>query len=140
MSNLRHCGIVVKDLDKMNKFYKLLGFEEVINTKENGEFIDNLIGKKNISINIVKLKSTSNNCIVELLQYKIKNSRSKIKLYEQGLSHIAITVNDIDKIISILKLNGAEFISAPLLSPDNKVKVCFCKDIEGNFLELVEEL
>jgi extradiol dioxygenase family protein len=35
---------------------------------------------------------------------------------------------------------GISFIAAPKVSPDGKAKVAFCFDLEGNCLELVEEI
>lgn len=141
MSNLRHCGIVVSDLKKMVRFYKLLGFSEVSNDDICGNFIDELIKINKINVKIIKLKSSNNDSIIELLKYKnLRNSKSKSELYEQGISHLAITVDNIDKTFEILKLHGAEFLTSPLLSPYGNVKVCFCKDIEGNWLEIVEEI
>lgn len=141
MSSLRHVGIVTSDLAKMTKFYKLLGFKEVVNFEVYGKFIDNLIALNKVNIKIVKLASTDNNCLIELLKYKkSKTSKAKIELYEQGISHIAITVSDIDKTFEELKLGGAEFLTAPLVSEDGKVKVCFCRDIEGNWLEICQDL
>jgi len=141
MSNLRHVGIVCNNLEKMTKFYKLLGFTEVINIEVYGKFIDELIALNNVNIDIVKFKSKNNDCLIELLKYKkLKNSKQKNEVYEQGISHISITVEDIDRTFEILKLNGAEFLTSPLLSEDGKVKVCFCKDIEGNWIEVCQDL
>ena len=33
---------------------------------------------------------------------------------------------------------GTEYISVPILSPDKKARVCFCKDPDGTLIELVE--
>ena len=70
----------------------------------------------------------------------MKNPIKSPKLYEQGISHIAISVSDIEKVFEVLTLAGAKFLSQPLLSENKKVKVCFCKDVEDNFLEIIEEL
>jgi catechol 2,3-dioxygenase-like lactoylglutathione lyase family enzyme len=141
MSSIRHCGIVCQNLDKMTKFYKLLGFEEFIKSEVHGKFVNELIGLHNSKIKIVKLKLNNSDFIIEFLQYnKIRNSRVNTELYEQGTFHIALTIDDIDKMFEILKLNGAEFLTAPLMSEFDNVKLCFCKDPEGNFIELVEVL
>jgi len=141
--SIRHTGIVVSDLFKMTEFYKLLGFEEYIESNIKGELIDNLIGLDNADIEIVKLKSIKDDSIIELLKYKnIDNSnlrKEKKELWDLGLSHLAITVSDIGDICKTLKLHGAKFNSSPLLTDDN-VKVCFCRDIENNWIEIVEDL
>ena len=136
---IRHIGVVVSNLERMIKFYKLLGFKEYNKTEVYGKIIDKMINKNNLNINIVKLKSGDS--MIELLKYKdVKNSVEKKELFEQGIFHIAITVDDIEETFELLTLNGAKFLSVPLLSEDKKVKVCFCQDVEDNFLEIVEEL
>lgn len=139
--SLRHVGIVVKDLDSMVEFYKLLGFTKIINDENlNGSLIDNLIGMSGVDLRIVKLKSKDDHSIIELLQYEdIRPTLKKKNLYDLGLSHLAIEVDNIDEIYEKLKSIGINFNSPPLLTKDN-VRVCFCRDIEGNWVELVENL
>jgi len=138
--SIRHCGIVVNNLSKMTEFYKLLGFEEYVKFNINGELIDNLIGLHNSDIDIVKLKSKYDGFIIELLKYNnIDNLSKNTELFQQGTFHLAITVDDIDKIYETLKSVGVKFTSPPLFTDDN-VKVCFCKDWEGNWIELVQEI
>jgi len=139
--SLRHCGIVCEDLSKMIEFYKLLGFEKYIDNEIKGSFISELLGVFNANVKIVKLKSIKDGSIIELLKYKYKNnSRDKQELFEQGLSHIALTVDNLDEVFETLTLKGVKFISPPLFSEKDKVKVCFCKDVEQNFIELVEDI
>jgi catechol 2,3-dioxygenase-like lactoylglutathione lyase family enzyme len=139
--SLRHCGIVCEDLSKMIEFYKLLGFEKYIDNEIKGSFISELLGVFNANVKIVKLKSIKDGSIIELIKYKYKNNlRDKQELYEQGLSHIAITVNNLDEIFETLTLQSINFITPPLLSKKDNVKVCFCRDAEGNWIELVEDL
>jgi len=137
----RHAGIVCDNLGKMVEFYKLLGCEEIINSKIEGKLIDDLIDLENANIQIVKLKPLLDNTVIELLKYKNINLPSKNrKLYEQGLSHVAITVSNVDSVYKKLKAKGIKFNTPPILSAKDNVKVCFCRDVEGNWIELVEEL
>jgi catechol 2,3-dioxygenase-like lactoylglutathione lyase family enzyme len=141
--SIRHVGIVVNNLSKMVEFYKLLGFEEYLETNIKGELIDELIGLHNTDIEIVKLKSIKDDFIIELLKYNnINNSNSLInkrELCDIGIFHLAFTVDNIDDIYNKLKSISIKFNSPPLLTSDN-VKVCFCRDWEGNFVELVQDL
>ncbi len=49
-------------------------------------------------------------------------------------------MNNLDLIFKKLKKAGIYFNSIPKISVDGNLKVVFCKDFEGNFLELIEEL
>lgn len=139
--SVRHIGIVVNNLSKMVEFYKQLGFEEFIETNIKGKLIDELIGLHDSNIDIVKLKSIKDNSIIELLRYNNINNSDKYNnfLFQQGTFHLAFTVDDIDEIYETLKSVGIKFNSPPLFTDDN-VKVCFCKDWENNWIELVEDL
>ena len=44
----RHTGLIVNDLDKMLDFYLGLGFELRRRDIEEGSFVNNLVGEKNI--------------------------------------------------------------------------------------------
>lgn len=139
---LRHIGIVVKDLQDSLKFYQeLLGLPVVKDMLETGPFIEEILGFKSAQVRTVKLQ-TSGNGIVELLDYRIPESPAspEKKLHQNGLTHFALTVVHIDSLHKKLTDAGVEFISPPRLSPDAKAKVAFCRDPEGNFIELVEEI
>jgi len=71
--SLRHVGIVVRDLDKMIEFYRLLGFEIFDSGDIEGELIDDLIQINNTNIKIVKMKSLQDDSIIELLKYNATN-------------------------------------------------------------------
>ena len=78
---------------------------------------------------------------IELIEYQqpeaIKRSKSINSL---GFNHLALNIKEIDNLYLELKNLGLEFITKPEYSPNGKVKVAFCRDFEGNLLELVEEV
>lgn len=142
MKGLRHVGIVVKDLEKALHFYHvLLGLKVVKQKQESGDYIDIACGIKNISVTIVKL-AAEDNSLIELLCFiaPMSENNSVRKLNKLGFSHISFTVANIDKEYGRLAKAGVNFISSPHVSPDGCAKIAFCQDIEGNFIELVEEL
>jgi len=144
MKAVRHTGIVVKNLNKMLYFYRdLLGLTIVKDIDESGEFIDDILGLKKISVRTIKIKAKDEN-LVELLYFKsspkkLENKKAK-KITNPGYTHISFTVENIDKIYNKLRDNKIKFISSPKISKDGNVKVVFCQDPEGNFIELVEEI
>lgn len=136
----RHIGIVVKNLDKQLYFYNdLLGLEIYYHETEKGKFLETILNKKNVEADIYKL-GRNNNIIVELLHFSDYHKSESKKLFDTGLTHFAITVDSVDKIYKKLIENKVKFISFPELSVNGKYKVCFCRDFEGNLLELVEEI
>jgi catechol 2,3-dioxygenase-like lactoylglutathione lyase family enzyme len=143
MSNTtRHVGIVVKDLAKTTDFWvDLIGFELHIDAREISPYIDELLGIFNPELRTVKLID-ENGFIIELLKfanYPAKDSWGG-NLAATGLTHIALTVSDLESLTSKLKENDYKFISEIKNSPNGAVKVVFVKGPEGLMLELVEQL
>ena len=136
----RHVGIVTKDIKQQLKFYKdLLQLEIYYNQTEGGKYLEDLLGIKDTSANIYKL-GKNNQIFIELLSFNESNNSSSKNLNDFGITHFAITVENLDKLYNHMKNNDVFFITKPIITENNKNKVCFCKDYEGNYIELVENL
>ena len=80
--------------------------------------------------------------IIELLKfenYQVGNSWSG-DLKTTGLTHIALTVDNLDELVEILRKLDYQTLSEIKTSPNKKVKVVFVRGPEGIMLELVQEL
>lgn len=138
----RHVGIVVNDIEKQIAFYKDgFGFEIVSDEIESGDFLDTVLGKKGLEPRIVKL-GVDGYIIVELLDFKDNsNSEHHNEIFEKGFTHFALTVDDVDYYSLYLPREfGISIISKPKVNPSKTAKVCFIKDPEDNYIELVEVL
>lgn len=143
MENIRHFGLVVSNIEKALEFYQdLLGLCVQGKTDENGEFISKVLSFQNIKVKTVKLSADDNSTRLELLEFENPkiNQNKKISLFEPGFTHIALTVKNLDKMYLRLKNARIEFNSPPTISPNGTLKVVFCKDFDGNYLELIEEI
>ena len=142
ISNLRHTGIVVNNLDKCLNFYLSLGFDEVSREIETGSYIDNLVGLNNVKLECAKL-ALNENITLELLKYHshpYENNDLPRMSNRVGCSHIALTVSNILECFNLISQNGGGSINQIQTSPNGKVKVVYCYDPEGNIIEVVEEL
>jgi catechol 2,3-dioxygenase-like lactoylglutathione lyase family enzyme len=140
--NTRHTGFVVLDLERFIKFYEGFGLKLVSRMIEEGDYIDKLVGLNNVKLEWAKL-SLPDGSLIELLQYHTHIDRShrdgEAQLsYRLGCSHIALTVRNIDEAIEYISLSGGSIKNKYQSSPDGKVKVAYCYDMEGNILEIVE--
>ena len=138
----RHVGIVVKDLAKTTDFWvNLIGFKLHIDAKEISPYIDELLGITNPELRTVKLID-ENGFIIELLAFANYSAKDNWEgsLATTGLTHIALTVNNLESLTTKLKKNNYKFISEIKKSPNGAVKVVFVKGPEGLMLELVEPL
>jgi catechol 2,3-dioxygenase-like lactoylglutathione lyase family enzyme len=140
---IRHVGIVCEDLNLMENFYENFGFKKFSENTESGQYIDhltNIVGTK------IMWKKYNNKFgdLLELLKYEVSfnidKSISSQPVYRRGVSHIAFTVPDIKNTSELVKRLGGCLVNEPILSQDGKVKVCYANDVEGNLIELVEEL
>ena len=97
--NLRHIGIVVKNLDKnINFFKKYFGFKVLNSQLEDGEIISKILKIKNLKVHTVKMIGKDGNKI-ELLKFiKPKELIKKKKIYEAGITHFAISVKNVENI------------------------------------------
>ena len=138
----RHSGIVTNDIERSISFYtEMLGFKVEKDNLETGNFIDLICGLKNTTVRTVKM-SLGGEIVLELLDFQSHPSESDYghNITNRGYTHIALTVNNLDQVYNLLNLNGLEFNCPPTESPDGKAKVTFCRDPEGNLIELVEEI
>tara|TARA_R110000782_G_scaffold243346_1_gene329880 strand:- start:73 stop:504 length:432 start_codon:yes stop_codon:yes gene_type:complete len=142
MFSLRHVGITVQDMKKSLELYRdYFKFQVVWDEIEEGKFIDGLSGIDDIVVRTVKLKDL-NGGMVELLEYEshpqsLENLRPIVNI---GVSHFAMTVQDLDKTYEDLLKLGLSFNEKPAISPDGGAKVCFGRDFDGTLIELVEVL
>jgi catechol 2,3-dioxygenase-like lactoylglutathione lyase family enzyme len=144
MINLRHVGITVTSMDKSLALYRdLFDLKVIWDEIEQGEFVDSLSGIKNIKVRTVKLQDKIGG-VIELLEYHShpeKNGKNlNNKITEIGCSHFAVTVNNLTEIYKKLTSVGLNFNDKPKISPNGKAKVCFCRDLDGTLIELVEEI
>ena len=144
MTQIRHIGVTVSNLEKSLNFYtEMLGFEIQKKAHESGECLENFTSLKDVNVTTVKMVDKTKN-ILELLCFeshpeKPHNNKAR-RLSEIGCSHFALTVENLDALYEKLVDCGIEFNYPVQISPDGKVKVAFCRDPDGTFIELVEVL
>ena len=139
MIGVRHVGLIVKDIDKSLELYRdILGFKPMIDQIEQGQFYEYLTGNKSIVARTCKCYSKNGTCI-ELIEYQSDSLvQRKKELVCEGFNHIALDIDDIESIYDNLLKVGITFINKPKFNDKKTAKVAFCKDFEGNYLELVQ--
>ncbi|QWD28810.1 VOC family protein [Polynucleobacter paneuropaeus] len=142
ISQIRHTGLVVADLEAALSFWRdLLGFKIDKQMDESGPHIDAMMGMKNVEVTTVKMSAPQGG-VIELLHFK-SHPDDKVwqgKPYSTGFTHIALAVKDLDDCYQKLAEAGCSFPARPQYSPDGAVKVIYCKGLDGVLLELVEIL
>ncbi len=147
ISSMRHAGIVVRDIDESLRFYTgMLELELYRRHRESpGTFIDRLVGIENVDLEWAKVIIPCGG-LIELLQYhshpdpETRQGAQNYPSNKLGCSHVCLTVDDLATLYDRLCANGYTCNSAPLASPDGKVKILYCHDPDGVILELIEDL
>ena len=140
IKNIRHIGIVVDDIDISLDFYqRLLGFSVIKKEHEDMEFINKILNIENVEITTIKMISKDGQ-MIELLSFHPNEANKNKSICNIGITHIAFTVENVDREFLNLKNEGVIFLSNPKISKDKHVKVVFCRSPEGAFIELVEIL
>ncbi|MFN3267668.1 MAG: methylmalonyl-CoA epimerase [Zestosphaera sp.] len=130
---LDHIGIAVKNLEEAVRFYKdVLGLEL--------EGIEE-VPEENVRVAMFKVGDTH----IELLQGTTQDSAiSKfIEKKGEGIHHIAVRVDDVDKSVETLKSRGAVLVyeKSKLVSRGSrKINFVHPKSTGGVLLELVERV
>ena len=142
LQSFRHTGIVVRNLDQAVAFYEALGFKTWKRELEQGQFLETVVGLKNVRIETAKLNAPCG-ALLELLEYHSHPVQIKISPQpsnQLGCSHIALTVGSIDETLECVQNQGGSLVNPPSTAPNGKVRVAYCHDPEGNLMEFVEEL
>jgi catechol 2,3-dioxygenase-like lactoylglutathione lyase family enzyme len=141
--SIAHIGFSVKNLKASIHFYcNILGFREVNRMELGGEYLDRILAGKNIELEAVFLQAKDGCSTIELLNFKnpVNRDSDDVPFFQTGLNHFSIFVEDIDSIYKQLLSENYELNSPPLASPDGQMKICFVREPNGIFIELIQNL
>ena len=142
ITTIRHTGLVVTNMERALHFWcDVLGFSLVKQMDEYGPHMDAILGLKDVRVTTAKIATPDNNQI-ELLYFHSHPDKLcwEGKVNSTGFTHIALTVDDLDKTCEKLLKEGVVFYAPPQFSPDGYAKVTYAQGPEGVLLELVEVL
>lgn len=144
MVNLKHIGIYVNDIEKMASFYKTsFGLKTICERQEDtGELYEKLFNA-DAKVLITKMITeygveTGQGEMLELIKvtYGPNSKWTERHVQDIGLSHISFGVDDISKTVANI-CNCGGCIITDIININQK-KCCFCKDIEGNVIEIIQ--
>jgi catechol 2,3-dioxygenase-like lactoylglutathione lyase family enzyme len=135
---IRHIGFRVKNIARALKLYRdVLGFEVMTRNTVPKKFINNWLSSYS-DLEYVKLKLPGEKTLLELTCLSAYAFPYNFFYNFSTLGHVALTVRDIDRLHT--KLVKLDFFchQSPSLDPEGRNKVMFCRDDDGNLIELVE--
>ena len=144
-----HINIVVSDLERSIRLYTdILNFRMVRRARLEGEWIDKIVGLKNVSADVAYIVASEGEPRIELLQY-LRPVGGESPLHSLpntiGLRHIALRVTGINAIARRLSEAGVKLFGDPVAVPADAVRhdagqktLLYFTDPDGVIVELAQ--
>lgn len=145
ITGLVHVNVNCSDFDRSLEFYRLLGFEKLVDVPAtNTAEVAAAVGMPPYTVKgaLLTLRNAKTPLTIDLLEWRDPRDAEPPypHLYHLGLARIALASDDLDADMARLAAHGVEFLSEPATvrmegRPATRF-VCF-KDPDGSILELV---
>lgn len=150
MVQIRHSGLYVKNLEKISAFYKHVFHMYPIceNVIQEDALIRDIFQGNSAKIKLTKLiteqgRECGHGDMLELIQVMHQKNMEREetvivgkRLFDPGVIHLAFGVEHIYQTIDLLvKSDG--IMETEVHDMGNGRHCCFCRDPEGNFLEII---
>lgn len=136
---LMHAGITVSDFGAAVKWYHdmfgcLLVSEQTLDNSVL-EPMANLYGSHGLSTHLGFLR-TPDGGVFEIFEFTPKQEKLKCEWNRPGFTHACIAVRNVPKLRAELEAKGVEFVTP--INATAGTHWCFCKDLDGNFIEIMD--
>jgi catechol 2,3-dioxygenase-like lactoylglutathione lyase family enzyme len=142
-----HVNIVVQDMERMVAFYRdLLGLRVTKQATIRGPWIEAVTGLSDVAADVIYLAPETGPGI-ELIRYRTPEGTRPPALEAPntaGIRHIAFRVGDVQELADAVRAAGGRLLSDVQHVAVDQVdygqqrkRMCYCLDPEGNLLELM---
>ncbi len=142
INKIDHIGIVVNDLSAAKEFFFDFGFELLGEGPVEGEWVDRVIGLKDVKAEIVMVQAPNGQLNLELTKFHTPRDTKSIQHLPAnalGIRHIAFVVDNIESVVAKLKRKGIETVGE-IQNYENTYKLCYVRGPEGIIVEFAEEI
>jgi len=139
-----HFSFTVSKLeDTLHFFCDLLGLKATPIMEIEVEDVAKIIGIPGLSLRS-SLVQVPGSLYIELIEYvKPKGKAVDMSTSNPGIAHIALAVDNIDRMYEDLSKKGVKFVSRPIQAPplvgDGMWAVCYLRGPDGITVELIEK-
>jgi len=126
LAGIAHAGIRVHELEASRKFYELIGFDFVVGP----------VGPEPVAI----MNHPSGACINLVLNADAESQTNVLMdmpVKHPGYTHIALFVDDVERMAALLEGAGYPITEGPISFPDGTLAI-FVRDPDGNVVEFDE--
>ena len=143
VTGFNHSGIVVRDIDRMVSFYRdALGLSVVREAESIAPPEGNHTGIPGSERMLVFVGKPEGDHLLELVYYRTPRSPDgHLARNQLGASHVCFNVEGLAELHRRLTAEGIEFVTPPIyndLPNGDRTGICYFRDPEGNWIELVE--
>lgn len=146
IERIDHVNLVVNDMATMIEFYRdVLGLRLTKRAVISGPWIDDVTGLPRVEAEVAFLEAPTGPSI-ELIRYLAPTGERPDGLdapNAHGFRHMAFRVRDIEQFVASMSAAGIKFMSPIQRVPaaqvdyaDQRKSLVYCRDPEGNLLEL----
>lgn len=138
-----HTGITVTNLERSLAFWRdVLGFELSHRAHQTGDLASEIAGVPGAEISLAVLKTPTGHKI-ELLEYLAPPERKHIepRPCDVGSVHIALTVDDLDAVVSAIAASGWKAAGEPQTlrsGPNAGKRVVYVRGPDGTTIEFMQ--
>ena len=139
---IHHCAIATHDIERLARFYcDALGFVKVSDGHWDvgNKLLDAIVGLDDTASRYAMLRAGP--CFLEFFQYSSPTpgpGDPARRACDPGLTHLCLSVSDIDAEYERLSALGMRFHTAPFRS--DVMRTTYGRDPDGNIVELLEVL
>ena len=137
-----HTGFTVANIERSLTFWKgVLGFELSHRAHHTGDLASEVTGVPGADISIAVLKAPGHK--IELLEYHAPSDRKRVDLRpcDVGSVHVALTVDNIDAVLSTIAASGWRAVGKPQTlktGPNAGKRVVYVRDPDGTTIEFMQ--
>ncbi|HEY9243494.1 MAG TPA: VOC family protein [Streptosporangiaceae bacterium] len=140
--SLDHVGVVVDDLEAATKFFLDLGLEQEGVASVQGEWVDNVVGLKDVQEELVMVRTPDGSGMLELTKFHAPTDGQgphPAAANRLGIRHIAFRVDGLNAIVDELRGKGMSTVGK-IQDYEDLFRLCYIRGPEGIIVELVEQI
>ena len=139
---LEHVGVVFEDLEAATEFFLDLGLEREGAMTVGGEWVDNIVGLKDVRADVVVVRTPDGSGKLELSKFHTPaddQGPQAAPANRLGIRHILFAVDGLDAILAKLRSKGFDLVGK-VQEYENLYRLCYVRGPEGIIVELAEEI
>jgi catechol 2,3-dioxygenase-like lactoylglutathione lyase family enzyme len=140
---LDNVAIVVEDLDRLIRFFELIGLELQGTGVIEGEWAGRVTGLPGQRVEVAMLRTPDGTSGIELsrfLEPEVVGDHRTAPVNSLGYLRAMFSVDDIDSTVERLLAGGAELVSSEIVRYEDAYRLCYVRGPEGVLVGIAQPL